>query len=61
MANHKRGRPKNRRAGCLLCKPWKVSGVSTENKEGEAFSDHKRRSAAGDEIRKSQDDQGEEV
>lgn len=27
MANHKRGRPKNRRAGCLLCKPWKANGV----------------------------------
>ena len=27
MANHKRGRPKNRRAGCLLCKPHKANGV----------------------------------
>ena len=25
MAHHKRGRPKNRRAGCLLCKPWKAN------------------------------------
>lgn len=24
--NHKRGRPKNRRAGCLLCKPHKMNG-----------------------------------
>ena len=24
--NHKRKRPKSRRAGCLGCKPWKVSG-----------------------------------
>jgi hypothetical protein len=23
MAHHKRGRPKHRRAGCLLCKPHK--------------------------------------
>ncbi|MCK6504854.1 hypothetical protein L6R53_15875 [Myxococcota bacterium] len=23
MAHHKRGRPKSRRAGCLLCKPHK--------------------------------------
>ena len=23
MTHHKRRRPKNRRAGCLLCKPWK--------------------------------------
>lgn len=26
MANHKRRRPKHRRAGCLLCKPHKVQG-----------------------------------
>ncbi len=24
--NHKRRRPKNRRAGCLLCKMWKGNG-----------------------------------
>jgi len=27
MANHKRGRPKSSRAGCLLCKPWKANGA----------------------------------
>jgi len=26
MAHHKRRRPKNVRAGCLLCKPHKMSG-----------------------------------
>lgn len=25
--HHKKGRPKNRRAGCLLCKPHKANGV----------------------------------
>lgn len=25
----KRGRPKNRRAGCLMCKPWKMNGAKT--------------------------------
>lgn len=25
--NHKRKRPKNRRAGCLLCKPHKMNGL----------------------------------
>lgn len=30
MANHKRKRPKNRRAGCLLCKPHKANGVNEE-------------------------------
>ena len=32
MAHHKRRRPKNRRAGCLLCKPWKVNGAKKSNK-----------------------------
>ena len=31
MANHKRKRPKHRRAGCLLCKPCKL----TANKKAE--------------------------
>jgi len=46
MSHHKRGRPKNRRAGCLMCKPWKVNGVATESRFGEKFSDHKRRDNA---------------
>ena len=44
--HHKRRRPRNRRAGCKLCKPWKVSGFRTERIEGEKFSDHKRRAEA---------------
>jgi hypothetical protein len=43
MSNHKRKRPKNARAGCLLCKPWKINGFATERKDGERFSDHIRR------------------
>lgn len=27
MARFKRKRPKNRRAGCLLCKPHKINGA----------------------------------
>ncbi len=27
MSNHKRGRPKNARSGCLLCKYWKGNGA----------------------------------
>lgn len=27
MAHHKRKRPKNRRAGCLMCKPHKANGA----------------------------------
>ena len=25
--HHKRKRAKNQRAGCLMCKPWKVNGA----------------------------------
>ena len=28
MTHHKRARPKNRRAGCLLCKPHKANGAN---------------------------------
>lgn len=27
MSHHKRRRPKNRRPGCLLCKPQKANGI----------------------------------
>lgn len=27
MGHFKRGRAKNRRSGCLLCKPWKANGA----------------------------------
>lgn len=55
MANHKRGRPKNRRAGCLMCKPWKVNGFATKNINGERFSDHKRRESADRTIKEFRD------
>lgn len=32
--HHKRHRPKNRRAGCLLCKPNKANGVNDETDIG---------------------------
>lgn len=32
--NHKRGRPKNRRAGCLMCKPNKSNGFPDNKKLG---------------------------
>jgi len=32
MANHKRGKRKNCRAGCLMCKPWKMNGAKKELK-----------------------------
>lgn len=50
--HHKRKRPKNRRAGCLLCKPWKANGVAISARHGEKFSDHRRRSAAEESLRR---------
>lgn len=44
--NHKRRRPRNRRACCKLCKPWKINGVRTGSISGEKFSDHVRRVSA---------------
>ena len=29
--HHKKHRPKNRRAGCLCCKPHKMNGVSKDS------------------------------
>ena len=43
MANHKRKRAKNRRAGCKLCKPWKANGVRTDRADAEQWGDHRRR------------------
>lgn len=48
--NFKRERPKNRRSGCLLCKPWKVNGFRTEKIDGEKFTDHRRRVMAQEMI-----------
>lgn len=48
--HHRRGRPRNRRAGCKLCKPWKANGYRTERADGERFGDHRRRDAARHEL-----------
>lgn len=50
MGHHKRGRPKNRRDGCLFCKPWKVNGYGRLRVESERFSDHRRRMEAMEAI-----------
>ena len=51
MANHKRRKAKNARCGCLLCKPWKMSGYRTEREGGETFTDHRRRLIAMEGLR----------
>ena len=33
MPHHKRRRPKNRRAGCLMCKPQKANGAKTNGRD----------------------------
>jgi hypothetical protein len=35
MANHKRRRPKQRRAGCLLCKPQKLPSLKKAERRRE--------------------------
>ncbi len=48
--NHKKRRPKSRRAGCLLCKPNKL-GQGMENKLGHVgFSRIRREVVAQSEI-----------
>lgn len=48
--HHKRGKRRNARACCKMCKRWKVNGFSNERMDGEAFSDHRRRDAARREL-----------
>jgi len=50
MAHHKRKRSKNGRAGCLLCKPWKMNGFAKRRPDAESFSDYRRRASAQREI-----------
>lgn len=42
--NHKRKRPKNRRSGCLMCKPHKMNGFCLLHRQ--KFSDTRRMQAA---------------
>jgi len=53
MANHKRRRPKNRRGGCLLCKPHKANGCkgslthqTNQEKKARVSEKEQRREAA---------------
>lgn len=44
--NHKRKRPKNARAGCLLCKPNKANGIKHSLELGHTGFGKLRREAA---------------
>jgi len=48
--NHKRKRPKNRRAGCLMCKHWKINGFGKNKPAWEAQSSHRSRVSADRDI-----------
>lgn len=50
LMKHKRGRAKNRRAGCLLCKPWKGNGMQRK-KENVSFQESKGRIAEREQRR----------
>jgi hypothetical protein len=41
---------KNQRSGCLLCKPWKMTGYAQNRPDAESFSDHRRRHSADSEL-----------
>ncbi|HZR84758.1 MAG TPA: hypothetical protein VFD92_26925 [Candidatus Binatia bacterium] len=50
--HHKRRRPKNRRAGCLLCKGWKMNGAGsdwrwaiTRHEKAAIIDEHEQREA----------------
>jgi hypothetical protein len=45
MAHHRRKRPKHRRAGCLLCKPHKLTAnvKAARRREREAAIMHEKR------------------
>lgn len=48
--HHKRKKARNARAGCKLCKPWKVNGFATARRDGEKFADHRRRHTAARDL-----------
>ena len=52
--NFKRKKPRNSRAGCKLCKPWKISGIARTNEIFEQRCDHKRRIFAIRDIREAE-------
>lgn len=47
--NHKRGRSKDRRAGCLLCKPWK-SNATKDTRDAIRPSERRRLDRLGPKL-----------
>lgn len=48
--HHKRRRARNRRAGCKLCKGWKVNGHGKERVDHYSFGDFRGRLVAAEKI-----------
>jgi hypothetical protein len=48
--HHKRKRPKNRRAGCLFCKPHKANGACPRHKDMR-FGDRRRYESGCEDLR----------
>lgn len=47
--NHKRKRPKSRRAGCLLCKPYKANGAKGQD-ASQTYQERKARERTAHEV-----------
>ena len=45
--HHKRKKRRNLRAGCKMCKPWKINGVNKWAKHQAKASDFRRRQEDG--------------
>lgn len=45
--HHKRKKRRNLRAGCKMCKPWKINGVNKWAKNQAKPSDFRRRQSDG--------------
>lgn len=55
--NHKRGRSKSRRAGCLMCKPNKMSGWPDTQLGHRGFGPLRQRIAAAADLRAAMGDE----
>lgn len=49
--HHKRHRPKNRRAGCLMCKPHKGNGQNRDKLGHYGFGKLHKKAAAKDDMK----------
>lgn len=61
MAHHKRRRPKNRRAGCLMCKPHKANGAKKNGMRSKDKASVRRKiQESGADLVSTEEGEGEE-